>query len=96
MNRPAQFDTNVSGYKATHPAKPGQAFISRRQLRALKAVIFGIIAAMSWHFLHLAGEPAASVGSFHFWTHLVLEALLALYAGSLVYIILTLFTRSRR
>lgn len=59
---------------------------SRR--RVLVSLVFGLACAIAWHFIHLAGESyEPSLADVHFWFHLAVEGVVALYAAAISYII---------
>lgn len=72
----------------------------RRQRSRLKpwlCMLFGLALAISWHFIHLAGEiyqptPADP----QFWYHLAVEGAIALYAAGFSFIVWTLWERFSR
>ncbi len=60
----------------------------KRQRRAWAALAFGLGCALVWHFGHIAGENyTASLADPHFWLHLGIEGIIALYAAAICFIV---------
>lgn len=65
--------------------------------RMLVSLVFGLACAIAWHFIHLAGENyEPSLADVHFWFHLAVEGVVALYAASICYIIWGLIQELRK
>jgi hypothetical protein len=64
----------------------------KRKLRLFLALVFGLLCALLWHFLHLTGEVyQPSLTDPHFWLHLLIEGVVAIYGAALFYLIWKLF-----
>jgi hypothetical protein len=67
------------------------------KVKALIAMLFGLGAALFWHFAHAAHENySPDFSDWHFWLHLLTEGMIALYAFAITLIVWLVLERMKQ